>query len=1354
MRLLNTKLEFCDYDDKPPPYAILSHTWSEKNEEEVTYQDLKGGTTKSLLKLELCKRWAEAANLEYFWIDTCCIDKRNDAEINYAIRSMWRWYSEAVVCFVYLSDLSRKRKLDTDRRDSLKDCRWFTRGWTLQELVASKRVEFHARDGHLGSREDLLPALKNITGINPGDPMPDQVTRLSWVAKRTTKRPEDKAYCMLGICDVSLDPRYGEGGESAWQRLQDAIIHRHGTSSLQVRGAATNLDHHTAVLEALRFDALETRRKTVKDHLAKTCNWILSHPACAKWMKLEHKFFWIKGKPGAGKSVLIKYLDQYITRRLKKSRAIGLYFYFNARGTQLERSFLGLYRSLLVQLVDRVPELTHKLDALNTNFDLPQLQSVLASAIRGLGTQIWLFIDALDECREGDVQELIDFLDELHETELYVCFASRHYPIVKVPTELQLVLEEVDAHKQDLSTYVERLGLVGEELIRMQHDIVAKANGIFLWVVLVVGILQKDVKRARFHAMQSRLREIPEGLPALFKTIIFRDDEHKEEFLLCLRWIIYARRSLTLKEWYFAMMSGVDGCLELVDGVTDHRMETFLLSSSKGLAELTKGKTITTQFIHESVRDFLVHQSGLEEICGERDSLESTAHEELKHCCLRAMAFDLPRQLEQRKHKKQLLTQEENRLLSAKYPFAEYATTYVLHHADQAAVRFCQQHFLANQFTLPDWVHRYNAFQKSKPDVYSEAPNLTYLCAERDLSRLIPQPSEALSPCAQRYRTPLVAAIVNSSWEVVRKFLNEMSVSNLDEAIMEIRSKPRFALTARSSLGVLWRWAVYNELVHLSKHLLAHLSKIEFNTQMEEHRGALYAASERGYEKVVQMLLAAGADVNAQGGDYGSALQAAAQGGHEKVVQMLIAAGADVNAQGGEYGSALQAAAQEGHEKAVQTLLAAGADVNAQKGHYDSALYVAAQRGHEKVVQMLIAAGPGVNAWRGQYGSALYGASQGGHEKAVQTLLAAGADVNARRGQYGSALYAAAQTGRKKVVQMLIAAGADVNAQGGQYGSALQAAAQGGHEKVVQILIAAGADVNARRGQYGSALQAAAQGGHEKVVQTQLAAGADVNAQGGEYGSALQAAAQGGYEKVVQMLIAAGADVNAQGGEYGNALYGAAQGGQEEAVQMLLTAGADVNAQGGHCGSALHAASAENHEKVVQMLIAAGADVNQGGHCGSALHTASQENHEKVVQMLIAAGADVNAQGGQYGSALQMAAQEGHEKAVQTLLAAGADVNAQGRHCSSALYVAAQGGHEKAVQILIAAGADVNAWRGQYGSALYGAAQGGHEKAVQILIAAGADVNAQGGHCGSALHAASQENHEKVVQMLRAAGAR
>jgi hypothetical protein len=953
MRLLNSKFEFCDFDDTPPPYAILSHTWSEKNEEEVTYQDLRDGTIKSKHKLELCGKWAKAAGYDYFWIDTCCIDKRNDAELGYAIRSMWRWYAEAAVCFVYLPDMSKKRTRETDWRDTLKDCRWLTRGWTLQELVGSKRVEFHARDGYLGSREDLLPALKSITGINLGEPLPDHATRLGWVENRITKRPEDKAYCMLGICDVSIDPRYGEGGDSAWRRLQDAITHRHGTIAQEVRGAGTNKDHRKKVMEALRFGGLDTRRRTISVALARTCNWILSHPTCAKWIKLEHKFFWIKGKPGAGKSVLIKYLDQHVARRLKKSHAIGLHFYFNARGGQLEKSLLGLYRSLLVQLVDLVPEVGYELDALDTNLDLSQLRMVLGSAILGLDRQIWLFIDALDECREGDVVELIEFLDGLQEAQLNVCFASRHYPTVKVPTNLQLVLEETDEHKQDLSTYVEKLDLEGEELAQMQCDIVAKANGIFLWVVLVVKILQKDLDRARFHAMQSRLSEIPKGLPELFKTIISRDDEHKEEFLLCLRWLLFAERPLTLKEWYFAMMAGVHGRLEWVEGVTDRRMETFLLSSSKGLAELTKGKTATAQFIHESVRDFLIYQKGFGEICGDHESLASIAHEQLKHCCLRGIVFELPEQLIKRRH---LLADMARSSLRSRYPFAQYAATYILHHADQAAAGFCQKHFLNNEITMLDWISRFNALQENEMNVYSEMPSFCYICAERDLARLMTRPTQALSPEPhQKHWTPLIAAIEHSSWEVLRMFLNDMNVLNVDETITETRSRAGFELLPRSSLKLPWRWAVMNGLTHLSRHLLESVPREEINAQ---EGLALRTASSGGYEKVVQMLLDAGADVDLSG--IRRALHVASSRGHEQVVQVLIGPGTDVETGGKDlYRGALLAASKRGHEKVVNLLIDAGADVNANAcgQRFKNALHAASAQRHRKVVQLLKSAG-------------------------------------------------------------------------------------------------------------------------------------------------------------------------------------------------------------------------------------------------------------------------------------------------------------------------------------------------------------------------------------------------------------
>ena len=312
----------------------------------------------------------------------------------------------------------------------------------------------------------------------------------------------------------------------------------------------------------------------------------------------------------------------------------------------------------------------------------------------------------------------------------------------------------------------------------------------------------------------------------------------------------------------------------------------------------------------------------------------------------------------------------------------------------------------------------------------------------------------------------------------------------------------------------------------------------------------LHAASLGGHEKVVQMLLEKGANINAQGGLYGSVLQAASLGGHEKVVQMLLEKGANINVQGGRYGSTLQAASIRGYKKVVQMLLEKGANINAQGGYYGSALQAASSKGHEKVVQMLLEKGANINAQDGLYRSALQAASSKGHEKVVQMLLEKGANINAQDGLYRSALQAASFGGHEKVVQMLLEKGANINAQGGRYGSALQAASFRGHEKVVQMLLEKGANINAQGGYYGSALQAASFRGYEKVVQMLLEKGANINAQDGVYGSALQVASTEGHEKVVQILLEKGAHIDS------NVLQAASRGGRETIKQMLLDKGA------------------------------------------------------------------------------------------------------------------------------------------------------------------------------------------------------
>lgn len=236
MRLINVESlvleEFISVDGDVPKYAILSHTWGAS---EVTFQDftnpdktIRSGKT-GFSKIQATCDLAAKAGLSHVWVDTCCIDKTSSAELTEAINSMFRWYRAAEVCYAWLADLPT----DTDGRvltHQLGKCRWFTRGWTLQELLAPRRVEFYDESWIFrGTKEDLMAQLSEITKINTDILKdPDQLFRLpvaqkmSWAATRQTTRVEDMAYCLLGIFNVTMPMLYGEGS-GAFQRLQEEI---------------------------------------------------------------------------------------------------------------------------------------------------------------------------------------------------------------------------------------------------------------------------------------------------------------------------------------------------------------------------------------------------------------------------------------------------------------------------------------------------------------------------------------------------------------------------------------------------------------------------------------------------------------------------------------------------------------------------------------------------------------------------------------------------------------------------------------------------------------------------------------------------------------------------------------------------------------------------------------------------------------------------------------------------------------------------------------------------------------------------------------------------------------------------
>ncbi|KAF5340104.1 hypothetical protein D9758_013156 [Tetrapyrgos nigripes] len=232
MRLLNTEtLILGEFYTNIPPYAILSHTWEK---EEITFQDiqnLEAAKRKAgYAKIENACQRARQYDFEWIWIDSCCINKESSAELSEAINSMYQYYADAVVCYVYLSGVSAEYH-PRDLKSSFSKSRWFTRGWTLQELLAPKYVVFlDEKWVKIGTRWTLRDVVSAITSI-PVEVFEGRdvegysvAQRMSWAALRKTTRPEDEAYCLMGIFGVSMPPIYGEGGEKAFMRLQQEII--------------------------------------------------------------------------------------------------------------------------------------------------------------------------------------------------------------------------------------------------------------------------------------------------------------------------------------------------------------------------------------------------------------------------------------------------------------------------------------------------------------------------------------------------------------------------------------------------------------------------------------------------------------------------------------------------------------------------------------------------------------------------------------------------------------------------------------------------------------------------------------------------------------------------------------------------------------------------------------------------------------------------------------------------------------------------------------------------------------------------------------------------------------------------
>ncbi|KAJ5042653.1 beta transducin-like protein-like protein HET-E4s, partial [Bipolaris maydis] len=553
-----------NFDDGDiPPYAILSHTWGADSDEKILF----------------CGSQARHDGLQYFWIDTCCIDKNDKAELAFSIRSMFRWYRNAARCYVYLSDSSCDYT-------AFRRSRWFTRGWTLQELLAPPM-------------SSLLSVLCEITRIPEAalqsTPLSDFSVneRISWNEHRITTIPADRAYSLMGILGVSLSPFDGESLAEAMKRVTDEV------------------DKQNKCLQDIRRTDPQDDKKRIEDTkgglLADSYRWVLDNPTFQQWQQhLDSRLLWVKGDPGKGKTMLLCGIIDELQDVIPWT-ALLLYFFCQATDSRIN-SATAVLRGLLYMLLHRQPSLmshvSKKYDQAGKGlFEDTNAWVVLTEIFTdvlqdvSLGTT-YLIIDALDEC-VTDLPKLLSFIAKQSSVSSRVKWILKHAGH-KMKLSLELNAKSVAAAVDVfIEQKVEQLAKENKYEEKLQHIVLQhlklNANDTFLWVALVC----QDLKVTPRWNVHKKLAQFPPGLDALYNRMLQQIVSESSSADMCLRVLAVTAvlyRPVTVAE----LVVLTEQLAELVNDLESVREIIGLCGSFLTLRD------DTIYFVHQSAKDFLV----------------------------------------------------------------------------------------------------------------------------------------------------------------------------------------------------------------------------------------------------------------------------------------------------------------------------------------------------------------------------------------------------------------------------------------------------------------------------------------------------------------------------------------------------------------------------------------------------------------------------------------------------------------------------------------------------------------------------------------------------------------------------
>ncbi|KAI1127300.1 hypothetical protein F5Y10DRAFT_195407 [Nemania abortiva] len=705
-------------------------------------------------------------------------------------------------------------------------------------------------------------------------------------------------------------------------------------------------------LRSLIFPNMNARRHDISDAHPDTCDWLFRTTEFEKWrdrrdLSSHNGVLWIKGKPGAGKSTLMNHTLCHC-EEIFSNHLIAVYF-FNARGGGLEKTPLGMLQSIVYQIIIKDDELCK--DFLNSYREKRMMcngeqsswrQSELKKFIQSIVKQpqlqskpLLLLVDALDECDEEHIRDVVDFFETLSVVavrvgvELRICLSSRHYPRISMKKTLEITVEMMGGHTGDIVTYIKEKLLTDEKHIK--DHVQEKASGIFMWVVLVVVMLNKAFDEGRGDgAMWETLKEVPGDLEGVFNSLLEKDSSNRAELVKMLQWVLFSQRPLSPEELYIA---SVEEPLPSSRWTIQRR----IINSSKGLIEVRdseRGEEIV-QFIHQSVYDFLHRYGRLQALDPtlEPDAI-GRSHLRLWVYC---WSYFEP-------HDTTLMGRGST--MERSDQFLQYATMYVLGHADEvlskgSGIRSRHEGPIARWLRASDeWARWRKSFGDSGthmsqcmgPNNDATLVSIFAWCGYRNLLKLVLELEEGADVNVQSgsYGNALQASLLAENCEATELLLENGADVNAQSG--------RYDNALHTALSV----TNYD----ITKLLLEYGADV--NARIEFYGGALQAALFAKNFKIAKLLLANGANVNMQGGYFGNALQIASYVGSYEMAKLLIMKGADVNIQGGYFGNALQAASYVKSLEITELLLKNGANVNAQGGRYETALKAASySKGYE-----------------------------------------------------------------------------------------------------------------------------------------------------------------------------------------------------------------------------------------------------------------------------------------------------------------------------------------------------------------------------------------------------------------------